>query len=255
MSIDRESFKSTAYIDKLIKEVYSVVLFNTDIFKVRDVIRGRKVGDGAWNKRSFGYQVQKRPGPYGNWPESANDSSWNDDLVSANSDIPIDYPRWEFYPDGSLTPSGEIAPLWSPETWYRVKIMVCITHPAALEHNSRVQTITRNPNMPVALPGDWGPARYHMDGKFLRGDAAEDDSLADCLYRVDQISGARVIQPGEKFATYDHIANGHRANTRSLTWGFWNMRKDITEDCAEVVYFKRNSPEGLEYRHDQNPPI
>ena len=265
MSLDREIFKSTAYIDKLIKEGYSVVLISPNLFEVRDVIRGKKVGDNIWNQRVWGADIKKRPGPYGNWPEWSSDSNW-DDMISEtkNNALVADTRRLSISStsssDCSCSSSGsstfrkrlyyidkEAVPR-SPEPWYRIKVMVCITHPDASEHNSHGQTVSRNPDMPVALPGKWGPARYYLDSQYLdykerydpsRKPIPRGDNLAaqtrrvkrTAQYRIDAISGAQVLCPDDEFV----------AGVKECGMGFWNLRTDNTEKCAEVVFYEEPS--------------
>ena len=51
MSVDREILKSTAYIDRVLKEGYHVVLVSSRLSEVYRVMRGKKVGDRRWNKQ------------------------------------------------------------------------------------------------------------------------------------------------------------------------------------------------------------
>ena len=274
MSMDREIFKRTAYVDRLIKEGYTVVLISANVFEVRDVIRGTKVGDESWNHRLWAADINRRPGPYRNWPKWASDSDWNDMMAETyNNTIATDTAKLSI----KSTPSGRSKRSrrwfmnkkrvpWCPEPWYHIKVMVCITHPDALEHNSVGQTVSRNPDMPVALPGKWGPARYYLDGVYMNNmehfrelDAhdcdlgirrPEDDNIASQKrrvertgkYRTDGISGAQVFRPDDEFVNALH----HPSEA------FWNLRTDITEDCAEVVFFEeltRNEPEEVIFKY------
>ena len=194
MSLDREILKSTGYIDRLLKEGYSVTLVSTNLHELYDVIRGKPVGDDAWNSRPFewGFVFYN--------PDGRND--WYD--------------------------------------WYRIKIMICITHPRDLAFDEDGNTITRNPDVPVPLPGTWERLSNWGDGDLIlerldRSEAANEyyiNRMARAEYYINSISRAKLR------IDYDD-------NWDYKGWtGNWSVCTDIAEDCAEICFFQVVEQEG-----------
>jgi len=223
MTIDRQVLKSTAFIDRMIKEGYSVVLLGNNLREIYEVMRGKKVGDISWNTRTwaglervFGWH-QKRTCDESTQPGKQA-------LFPSASGILEDIALHDFKAKrASLGP------------WYKIRVMIYITHPRDLEFDGQGRTVTRNPNIPVPLPGTWEAAPYWMapgvDGNERPYELRS--STADGSYQVNKISGAKLrLQPA-----------GFKQKT-SMQWdahGFWNARTDLTEDCAKICFFQESN--------------
>ena len=188
MSLDREILKSTAYIDRLLKQGYSVTLVSTNLRELYQVIRGKTVGDDSWNYNPF------------QWGRTEED--------------PNRWPRDDWYP------------------WYRIKVMICITHPRDLAFDEAGDTITRNTDIPVPLPGTWKRLTSRGEESRVLDEPTQGEAPAD--YYINRISGAK-LRTDYTYQLWEHYKG----------WkGVWNVCTDIAEDCAEICFFQPERQEG-----------
>lgn len=200
MSIDRQVLKSTADIDRLMKQGYSITILGTNLHEAHDLIRGKKkVGDGAWNRR--------RPCPRNTW-----------------------------------TPC------------YRIKVLICITHPADLSHDELGRTTTQNPDIPVAVPGGtWKlTSRKNAHSPVLEdSDEPEypdwpDHGFLALNLQTREVEELAHGQVPEKYRTNGISGAQVRVDYPYYRWeeyrgmlGCWNINTDLTEAGFELCHFQR----------------
>ena len=221
MTIDREILKSTTFIDRMIKEGYSVVLLSNNLREIYNVMRGKKVGDINWNTRTcarkqrvFGREQEPM---WGESTEAGTQATFH----------PASSLRWDMTPD---------EPEVSLASSYRVRVMIYITHSRYLEFDDEGRSLTRNANIPVPLPGTWEetPHWFAQGNNGMKRPHGLAMSAGDESYQVNDISEAKLPL---QFAD-------HRQHTGMLwdgqRYGLWLARTDITEDCAKICFFKES---------------
>ena len=234
MSVDREVLKSTGFIDRLMREGYQVLMLSTNFTELYKNMEGRQPKIGTWKNRHM--YDDSADGSYKSEVESrdelcdpdAEDAEW--DLRSSTSEDYQD--RWA-------------QPQRKHMGHYRVSVMFYITHPKFLHHNGHGETVTWNPDIPVALPGTWKRMLHTAETYLLDNEENPEDPRT---HYVNGISGAKLQILREKVWDMDHFIQemqhypGHWDGLDGHL-GCWNICTDIAEDCARICFFQR-VPEG-----------
>ncbi|MCJ1250312.1 hypothetical protein MMC30_007538 [Trapelia coarctata] len=211
MTIDRQILKSTAFIDWMIKEGYSVVLLGNNLREIHKVMRGKKLGDCEWSARALNdrERFEKRG---------------QDFMRLFRRDI---YPA---VPEALGNKQSHEIDLNRTCRSYRVKVIIYITYKKALEHNTAGKPVTRNLDIPVPLPGTWNVATYTPPPLFTPGVYFDEfgGPVPEKPYYLNGISGAKLRREPTDWWKRDEATGYNR---------LWYARTDITEECAEICFF------------------
>ena len=295
MSVDREVLKSTASIDRLMREGYQVLMLSTNFAELYKIMEGRQPKIGTWENRNIfddsadgSYKSgnesrdelcdpdaedhEKRDEVYGIGDEvyESGDEYYDgaDKVHERQDEIPDKHDEFHWHEShegeaGFASGEGNVVDpglesdrtysdseeykdrWWMPRRGimgpYRVSVMFYITHPKFLHHNGHGETVTWNPDIPVALPGTWKRILHEGDTYLL--DNEENPEDPDTHY-VNGISGAKLQILREKVWDMDHFIwrrkhyPGHWDGLDGHL-GCWNICTDIAEDCARICFFQR----------------
>ena len=228
ISLDREILKSTAFIDRLMREGYQVLMLSTRLTKLSKLMEGpqSEVGTeeaGTDNKQRIVYGLD------GEIVEP--------DKLSSNV---------VFY-RGSWVDLGESEYM---KHYFKISVMFYITHPKFLHHNGHGETVTWNPDIPVALPGTWKRVLYKEKPYVLENEKNPEDPRT---HYVNGISGAKLQILRKKTWHMDHFIperQTYPGHWETLPYpghwdgldghlGCWNVCTDIAEDGVQICFFQR----------------